>query len=220
MCTDLGVVEEIERLCGPTNRISPGRVVLAMILDALSGISPLFRLHQAFAKLDTELLLGEQISADKLNDDAAGRVLDRLYEKGTGKILSAIAVRAVRLFDLNTSHVHHDTTSQTVCGDYDLYKEDTHDQPFVITFGFSKGRRPDLKQIVHSLLCVDSGIPILSKYENGNLSDKVINRNLIPKMVERMWELGQENFLYIADSALVSEDNLKMMNDWDQGSDS
>jgi transposase len=143
--------------------------------------------------------------------------LDRIYEVGTSKILSAIALRAVKLFDLDTNHVHHDTTSLTVYGDYDLYGEGTHDHPFVIRFGFSKGRRPDLKQLVHSLLCVDSGIPILSKYENGNESDKVINRNLIPKMVERMRELGQENFLYVADSALVTEENLKMMDDWDHG---
>jgi hypothetical protein len=58
-------------------------------------------------------------------------VLDRLYEVGTGKILSAIAVRAVKLRDLDTSHIHHDTTSLTVYGDYDLYREETHDHPFV-----------------------------------------------------------------------------------------
>jgi transposase len=87
----------------------------------------------------------------------------------------------------------------------------------VITFGFSKGHPQDLKQSVHSLLCVDNGIPISSKDENGNESDKVINRNLIPKMVERMRERGQENFLYVADSALVTEENLKMMDDSDHG---
>jgi hypothetical protein len=83
----LGVVEEIDRLCGPTNGISPGRVVLAMMLDALSGRTPLFRPPQACAKLDTELLLGEQIAPDKLNDDVARPVLDRIYEVGTGKML-------------------------------------------------------------------------------------------------------------------------------------
>ena len=94
-----------------------------------------------------------------------------------------------KLFELDTTHVHHDTTSRTVYGDYDLYREDTHDQPFIITFGFSKDHRPDLKQLVHSLLCVDAGIPIYSKCENGNESDKTINRNVIPAMVERMKEL-------------------------------
>jgi len=213
----LGVIEEIDRLCGPKPGVSYGRVVLALILDALSGRTPLFRLPQAFAKLDTGLLLGEETPAEKLNDDAVGRVLDRIFEVGPSKILTAVAVRAVKLFELDTSHVHHDTTSRTVYGDYDLYGEEAPAQPFVITFGFSKDHRPDLKQLVHSLLCVDSGIPIYSKCEDGNESDKMINRNLIPKMVERMRELGQGNFLYVADSALVTPDNLKMMDDWDHG---
>jgi transposase len=213
----LGMVEEVDRLCGSKRGISDGQIVLALVLDALSGRSPLFRLPQAFAKLDTELLLGEAISPEKLNDDAVGRALDRIYEAGTSKVLSAVALRAVKLFNLDTTHVHHDTTSHTVYGDYDLYGEASHDQPFVITFGFSKDHRPDLKQLVQSLLCVDSGIPISSTCENGNLSDKVANRNLIPTMVERMRELGQDNFLYVADSALITRDNLALMDDWNSG---
>ena len=78
----MGVVEEVDRLCGKERGVSAGRIVLALMLDALSGRSPLFRLPQAFAKMDTELLLGEAIPPDKLNDDAVGRVLDRLYEVG------------------------------------------------------------------------------------------------------------------------------------------
>jgi len=213
----LGVVEEVDRLCGSKRGVSNGQMVLALILDALSGRSPLFRLPQAFAKVDTDLLLGDAIAPEKLNDDAVGRALDRLFEVGTGKVLSAVALRAVRLFDLDTTHVHHDTTSHSVYGDYDLYGEEFHDQPFVITFGFSKKHRPDLKQLVHSLLCVDAGIPIYSRCENGNESDKVVNRNLIPTMVERMAELGQDNFLYVADSALITEDNLALMDDWKGG---
>ena len=54
----IGVVEEVDRLCGHKNGISPRRIVLALMVDALSGRTPLFRLPQAFAKLDTELLLG------------------------------------------------------------------------------------------------------------------------------------------------------------------
>jgi transposase len=213
----LGVVEEVDRLCGSKRGVSDGQIVLALIVDALSGRSPLFRLPQAFAKLDTELVLGAAIPAEKLNDDAVGRALDRIFEVGTGKVLSAVALRAVKLFDLNTTHVHHDTTSHSVYGDYDLYGDTSHDQPFLITFGFSKDHRPDLKQLVHSLLCVDAGIPIFSQCENGNLSDKVVNRNLIPTMVERMAELGQDNFLYVGGSALITPDNLALMDDFKNG---
>jgi len=37
-----------------------------------------------------------------------------------------------------------------VYGDYALYDDPDHGHPFVITYGFNKYHRPDLKQIVHS----------------------------------------------------------------------
>lgn len=88
-----------------------------------------------------------------------------------------------------------------------------HSQPFVITEGFSRDYRPDLKQLTHSLLCVDYGVPIGSKLLDGNASDKTINKNLIPEMVERMRSLGREDFIYVADSALITPDNLTLIDD-------
>ena len=87
----------------------------------------------------------------------------------------------------------------------------------MITHGFSKDHRPDLKQLVHSLLCVDHGIPIYSKLLDGNASDKNINRDLIPEMVKRMRTLGRQDFIYVADSALITEENLARIDDWDNG---
>lgn len=214
---ELGVAEEINRLCGRTKGVNAGQVCLALILDTLTGRSPLFRLEDSFAHLDVELLLGEGISVVQLNDDAVGRVLDRLYDVGTNRILSAVALRAVRLFDLDVTHVHQDTTSRSVYGDYEVREEGESLPPFLITHGFSKDKRPDLKQLIHNLLCVDDGIPVYTKCEDGNASDKVINKNLIRKMVERMKELGQDNFVYVADSALVTKENLRLMDDEKNG---
>jgi hypothetical protein len=45
----VGLVEEIDRLLGCSMEVSPGKIVLAMILDALSGGSPLFRLRESFS---------------------------------------------------------------------------------------------------------------------------------------------------------------------------
>lgn len=213
----IGLVEEINRLCPSEKDVSPGHVVMALILDTLSGRSPLYRLERSFKGADLELLLGVDIAPSKLNDDAVGRVLDLVWEAGTGKILTATALRAVKMFSLDTARVHHDTTSVTVYGDYDLYADPDHGQPFVITYGFSKDHRPDLKQLVHSLLCVDHGIPIWSKCENGNESDKTINKNLMGRIVEKMRELGQDNPLYVADSAMVTQDTLSLMSDEEKG---
>ena len=211
------MVEEINRLCARSKGVDAGKVCLALVLDTLTGRSPLFRLEDSFAHLDDELLLGEGISVSLLNGDAVGRVLDCLYEVGTNKVLSAVALRAVKLFDLDVSDGHHDTTSRSVYGDYELWEESESLPPFLITHGFSKDHRPDLKQLIHSLLCADDGIPIYTKCEDGNASDKVINKNLIRKMTERMKEPGQEEFVYVADIALVTKQNLRLMDDENNG---
>ena len=46
----MGVVEEVDRLCSHTSGLDPGRIMLALILDALSGRTPLFRLPQVSSK--------------------------------------------------------------------------------------------------------------------------------------------------------------------------
>ena len=50
----IGLVEEIDRLVNCQMEVSPGRVVLALILDALWGRSPLFRVEEFFADKDVE----------------------------------------------------------------------------------------------------------------------------------------------------------------------
>lgn len=212
----LRIVEEIDSRIKTRSDVSCGRMVLALILDALCGRSPLFRLKEFLADKDLELLLGEDIPVSKFNDDALGRRLDQLFDCGTNKILAAIALNAVGLFDLDLFVVRHDTTSHSVYGDYDL-DEGAGCQPFEINYGFSKAHRPDLKQFIQSLLCVDHGIPIYSKCESGPESDKVINGNILNVIVEKMRELGQDNFVFNTDSAAVTKKNLTLINDPEKG---
>ena len=210
----LGIVDAINRAC-PTEgcEVSPGHMVAAMILDTLSGRNPLYRLEKSFEHVDIELVLGIPVGFKKLNDDAAARTLDRLYDAGVGKIFAAIAVPGLRLFGVNTRHVSHDTTSRVMYGNYDLYATPEHNHPFEITHGFSKQKRPDLKQLIHSLLCVDRGIPIYMKCESGNASDMKINENILKWVVDAMRTYGEKDMLFIGDSALVTEANLVLMAD-------
>ncbi len=197
--------------------LSAGQVVKALILDRLSGRSPLYKIEQSFVHQDMELLFGEDISPSKFNDDVVGRCMDALFETGTGMILTAVVLSAFKQYNLDTQNVHHNTTSVTVHGDYDLYRDSNHSHPSVITRGFNKDHRRDLKQIVHSLLCADRGIPVAAKLVNGNESDKVINKNLLGEVSKKMRELGQDDPVYVADSALVTEDNLDLLTDKDKG---
>ncbi|MCP3998884.1 MAG: IS1634 family transposase, partial [bacterium] len=83
--------------------------------------------------------------------------------------------------------------------------------PFKIAHGYSKDKRPDLKQFVLSLLCVDGNVPIVGKLEDGNASDKKINHRVLSEVSRHMNEHGvaEEAFIYVADSAMVTEENLE-----------
>jgi transposase len=209
----LGLVSLINHYVPTEMGVDAGTVVLAMVLDTLSGRSPLYRLEECFAQQDTELLLGKAVPPQALNDDTAGRVLDRLYDFGTMRLFTACAVRATTRFGLERRYVHFDTTSRSVWGDYHF--AETQDLPFQVTYGYSKDKRPDLKQFVLSTLCVDRAVPIWGKPEDGNASDKTLNTTLLSEIAALLAQYGVQPgaYIYIADAALVTEDNLAALGD-------
>ena len=202
----INLVGTIDAIVQNEMQVSPGLTVLAMVLDTLSGRSPLYRLQRYFEDKDTELLLGEQIDPGAFADHNVSRVLDSLYETGTGKIFSQIAQNAIGTFALDTGCAHYDTTSINVFGDYGW-----PDPLFHITYGHSKDKRPDLKQFLLEMLCVDRDIPIIGATRNGNASDKKLNNELLGGISKHMTRHGIDPgaFIYVADSAMVTRDNLK-----------
>ncbi|HGY11592.1 MAG TPA: IS1634 family transposase, partial [Desulfobacterales bacterium] len=202
----INLVETINHVVGTQMDLQPGPVVLAMVLDTLSGRSPLYRLIDFFEEKDTELLLGEDIPPDRFTDHNVGRALDKMFETGTQKIFSQLSQNAIGGFKINTEKVHYDTTSVSVFGDYDL-----QDPPFEITFGHSKAKRPDLKQFLIEMLCVERDIPLFGRTRDGNASDKTLNNELLGNISKHMARhgLSQGAFVYVADSAFVTKNNLK-----------
>jgi len=150
--------------------------------------------------------LGQAIAPEAFHDDTAGRVLDRLYATGTMKVCTACAVRADQAFHFDKRYVHFDTTSMTVYGEYALPKE-TEEQkvPFTITYGYSKDKRPDLKQFVFATLCVDRAVPIWGTPEDGHASDKTVTNTLLSNIATFLGKHGVAPgaYIYVADVALV-----------------
>jgi transposase len=212
----IGVVEAINQLVPTEMAIDPGTIVLGMILDTLSGRSPLYRLEEFFTHQDTALLLGKAVPPEAFQDDTVGRVLERLYATGTMKVFTACAVRADRVFGFDKRYVHFDTTSITVYGDYRPPEEAGESEvPFRITYGYSKDKRPDLKQFVLSTLCVDRAVPLWGKPEDGNASDKTVNNTILSNIATFLATHGVAPgaYIYVADAALVTEDNLAALGD-------
>src|SRR5712692_5093332 len=215
----IGLVEVINQLVSTEMAIDPGTMVLGMILDTLRGRSPLYRLEEFFAQQDTALLLGKAVAPEAFHDDTVGRVLDRLYEIGTMKLFTACAVRADQVFGLDKRYVHFDTTSVSVYGEY-RPPADPQDQPkqavpLTIPHGYSKAKRPDLKQFVFSTLCVDRAVPLWGAPADGNASDKTVNNTLLSNIATFLAKHGVAPgaSIYVADAALVTEDNLTALGD-------
>ena len=146
----IGLVETIDRMVDAQMELSPGYAILGMVLDTLSGRTPLYRLAEFFEEKDTELLLGASIEPERFCDTNLGRSMDKVFETGTQKIFSQLAQNALTVFEVDPRRLHFDTTSVSVFGDYNLV-----DPPFDITYGYSKDKRADLKQFLISMLCVD-----------------------------------------------------------------
>jgi hypothetical protein len=94
--------------------LSPGMVVQAMVLDVLSGRSPLYRVEQFWEQQDRLLLLGEDVSSHLFNDTNLGRALDAIFEAGSSKIITELGIAATKRFDLDMRAVSYDTTSTSV----------------------------------------------------------------------------------------------------------
>src|SRR5918999_4046417 len=209
----LGLVSLINHYVPTEMAMDAGTVVLGLVLETLSGRSPLYRFEEFFAHQDTELLLSKALPPQAFTDDTVGRVLDRLYDMGTMKLFTACAVRAAARFGLEHRYVHFDTTSRSVWGDYQFAEE--QDLPCQVTYGYSKDKRPDLKQFVLSTLCVDRAVPIWGKLDDGNASDKTLNTTLLSEIAQLLAHYGVQPgaYIYIADAALVTEDNLRALKD-------
>jgi transposase len=215
----IGLVAAIHAVVPTEMGVDPGPIVLGMILDTRSGRSPLYRLEEFFTHQDTALLLGKAVAPEAFNDDTAGRVLERLYAVGTMKIFTACAVRADQVYGLDKRYMHFDTTSISVYGDY-LPPERQPGQPepavpFTITYGYSKDKRPDLKQFVLATRCVDRAVPLWGQPEDGNAADKTVNNTVLSTIATFLATHGVAPgaYIYVADAALVTEDNLAALGD-------
>lgn len=210
-CRRLGLVELVDRMVPTQMALRPGLAVQAMVLDTLSGRTPLYRVEQFLAGQDVELLLGEPVPTHAFNDTNLARSLDAIFAAGTSKIVTELGLRAASAFRLDTTVPSYDTTSTSVWGDYLACELEPPPPGPVVTRGHSKDHLPELKQFMTELLCVDRGVPIFGRTLNGNSSDKTSNNEMLSRISSILAKhgLGPGAFVYVADSALVTERNLE-----------
>jgi transposase len=205
---EIGLVEIVNEEIGENEqeKVSAGLVVKAMVLNGLGFVTaPLYLFSQFFEGKAIEHLLGEEITAKDLNDDKLGRTLDKIYKVGVTQLFIRIALAAVKIFGVKTNRLHLDSSSISVEGEYG---ENEGEGAVKITHGYSRDKRPDLKQFMIDLICSGDGdVPIYFRVGNGNESDNAI----FPIIIQEYQDKWQSEALFIADAALYSEENLKLL---------
>lgn len=210
VCGEIGLSEWLDSRAGVSERkVSIGAATVAMVLNGL-GFSNrrLYLVPQFFANKPVELLLGEGIKAEDLNDDCLGRALDWIYENDPTKLFAGIARRAREVFGIGSKQIHVDTTSFSVSGEY----EGGDEAAIEVTHGYSRDHRADLKQWMLSLATTQDGdVPLFMRVLDGNSSDKVSLVGAVTAIQEQLGTEEDEPCIYVADSGLYSEANMRRL---------
>ncbi len=189
--------------------LDPGTMIAGMILNLLSDSKiRLYRLSHFFDDKPMPLIFpwNSDVKAEDFTEDRAGDVLDELFRANPQKVFSALTQNNLKLFDIASDSIRADTTSKSFYGAY----ETDEVPPIDITYGHSKDKRPDLKQIMFGVGTSADGVPILGEVLSGNTSDKTFNNGWIKTVRQALQKNDDDFLLYTADSEAVTEDNLNL----------
>jgi transposase len=179
-----------------------------LLRSIITEREPIYRLGEVVATYAPEGFGLERAEAVRITDDMVGRALDRLFDSDRGSLLTEMVVSAGDEFSLSFGELHNDSTTIKFTGQYARANGRSirgKKAPFV-TYGYSKDRRPDLKQLMFILTSTrDGAVPVQFRCEAGNASDSRTHEETWDALVRAT---GRNDFLYVADGKLCNEDAL------------
>ena len=189
--------------------LDPATVLAIVVANLRIEHRPLYALAEwaeAYEPALPGLAAGQ---AGLLNDDRAGRMLDRLFPADRGSLLTELMTGVTGKFGIDCSRLHNDSTFVSVHGaDQGADGSEVAGTPTAaITFGHSKDHRPDLKQLVYILtVSGDHAVPVIYRLADGNTSDDPTH---IPSWDQLVKLTGHTGFLYVADCKLACGDAMR-----------
>jgi transposase len=185
--------------------ITAGEAVAGMILNGL-GFSnrPLSLTPQFFANKPLDVLFRPGVHADMFNRFKLGRSLDEVSTYGCDLLFSELALAVCVQEGIDQRFNHLDTTSFALSGEY---APESDEHVIIITHGYSKDHRPDLKQAVLELMVSqDGGVPLLSKSWDGNASDTKVFQERAQTLMTTFKNSPSPRYV-VADCKLYHKDN-------------
>jgi transposase len=188
----------------PLNHVTTGECVEALVLSILTGEHALYNVSEVLSQYDNSVIFQKEVDPNWFHDNRLGNGLDDMKAAGLDSLYSAIISKAIIKHSLGLSHLHFDTTSLSLYGEYNTDEEEP-----LITFGHSKQHRPDLKQVLFGMTVTQDGnVPITGRITAGNTSDSTENRFNITSLRNIIPDLS--NSTLAADSKFFSGSTLDL----------
>jgi transposase len=188
--------------------LTHGQAAVAMITAILFQVMQLYRICRFASEKKVLNVLLPQIEPEQYFDDRLADTLDALFAFGIGDLEMLITQHMIQAFEIQSPVCHNDTTSVSVYGDADNNKTE---QSIRIGFGHSKKHRSDLKQLIWSMsVSSDHAFPLFQKAYSGNTADVSTYVEQWHTLIEL---LGYRDFLYVADSKLISHESMAHIHD-------
>ena len=188
-------------------KLDDDKVLTLLIHNILTTSNALYEMEDWLKPLDAEKLGLSPKETNFIQDDKIGKGLFRFYNSRHKDVFFRLALRAIDVFELDCSRIHHDTTTVTFTGKYPGWSVQE-----LLTHGKNKDHRPDLKQLVLGLnVTADGAVPISHRIYDGNQTDDRLhpaNHKGLQKLLKRV------DFIYVADSKLATEENLGKIAAW------
>lgn len=149
-----------------------------------------------------EEITGWKIAEKEATDDRCGDLLKIMGQpERISQMSISISKYLVKAYELPTEKARSDTTSFSV---YHQTSE-SEEKSSLIQFGYSKDRRPDLRQYRQMLATLDPlGMPLLGATLAGNGTDE---SEYVPTWRQMTEIIGHREFLYLADSKASTWEN-------------
>ncbi|MFB2767693.1 IS1634 family transposase [Pelatocladus sp. BLCC-F211] len=146
--------------------------------------------HRRILELSTGWSIGEKDTSD----DRLARVVEELGKQteATQEIEVKLGQHLIRAYDLPTQVARTDTTSFSV-----NHQQGDSPEENLLSYGYSKDKRPDLLQYRQLLATLDPmGMPLVSTTLKGNGADDPLYFPTWQKMAQ---VIGHKKFVFIAD---------------------
>ena len=193
----------------PRAELPTAQGLLVMVRNVLVSRQPIYGVGEWAARFGPDLFNLWEAELALLGDDRLGRNMVRAHQGVTPQFVIDFTHEVSGTFGLRDDEFHNDSTTVSFYGTYAGAAEEGErgGRPTpAITWGHSKARRPDLKQLLYTLtINEDGGVPVFFTTSSGNVTDDTTHIDTW----ERVCQLtGKRDFLYVADCKLASKENL------------